>query len=207
MMARFLVLQSCHWQAFFYSIIIVLTVLPFNTSAETEVIHVLEPHQYHNPPEKYCPYFNNRLASQRPLNSCAWFQQNSCCTQPEIDVIFADKTLPQNLQPECSDLLDQLMCYICSPDQYMFYNQTSQTLTVCSSFCNKIYSACQDALFKGLPIRQWYRSGDEFCRARKYDIAMSNCMNFTEFQVSCALSNQSCLFIILLILLLQHYLF
>ncbi|EDV27684.1 uncharacterized protein TRIADDRAFT_53631 [Trichoplax adhaerens] len=197
--------QTSYRLIYFYIVVAVIAAIMLghdvHVTAQSKGVYVLDQQSLDNPPRKYCTYFNNRLAKRQPqLTNCPWFQENACCTQPEVDLIFADRPLPLNLPPECSRLFDQLMCYICSPDQHLFYNQTRQTLTVCLDFCNQIYSVCQDALWKGLPIKHWYRSGDEFCRARRYDVATHHCMNVTEIIVSSAISNHYCLSIILAML-------
>jgi hypothetical protein len=69
-----------------------------------------------------------------------------------------------------------LMCYICAPNQNLFYGQ--EKLTVCEEFCNAWYSACSSAILKGSVIGDLYTNGREFCEKRNFmcePMANKNC--------------------------------
>lgn len=122
----------------------------------------------------YCPYFKNRAPSQQTnLENCTWFRDNSCCLNEELNEILASTTISlQDSSSECSKHTTYLMCYVCAPNQNTFYRD--ETLTVCAEFCERWFTACINAKWKGFAIRSLYSSGREFCEARKFLIASKN---------------------------------
>ena len=116
---------------------------------------------------QFCPFFNNRAPSPQPsLNNCTWFKENSCCQQQEIAATFSKmKPLPGASQ-RCQQHINHLMCYVCSPNQHLFYKK--ERLTVCMDFCEVLLDACRDAILKGSKIGSLYHTGDEFCRSRGF---------------------------------------
>ena len=80
------------------------------------------------PISAHCPYFNNRYlnGTETSLSSnsfCHWYSPHACCTPVEsqrlvegvADNLFVDTT------ESCLDLLNLLVCYVCSPNQSLFY--------------------------------------------------------------------------------------
>ena len=122
----------------------------------------------------YCPYFKNRAPSpQSNLKNCAWFRNNSCCLNHELNEIFSSITTPlQDATDECAKHTGYLMCYVCAPNQETFYED--ETLTVCEEFCDRWYTSCKNAIWKGLVVQNLYKSGTEFCKARKFLVASKN---------------------------------
>ncbi|XP_060588609.1 riboflavin-binding protein-like [Ruditapes philippinarum] len=125
----------------------------------------------------FCSFFNNRAPSPQPsLRNCTWFKKNSCCKQEEIEATFGTvKPLPGS-SPGCQRYTNFLMCYICAPNQNLFYGQ--EKLTVCEEFCNAWYSACSSAILKGSVIGDLYTNGREFCEKRNFmcePMANKNC--------------------------------
>ena len=127
--------------------------------------------------QNYCPFFNNRAPMAQPgLKNCTWFKENSCCLQQEIEATFGRVKPLKGAKLSCQKYLNYLMCYICAPNQHMFYQ--NERLTVCEDFCDKFYQVCDTAILKGSPIKDLYSSGDEFCRSRRFLVSNSNCFNF-----------------------------
>lgn len=117
--------------------------------------------------EQYCPYFKNRGPSrQDSLRNCSWYKENSCCYDEEIEFAFRQLTPLVGTTSECAQYMNYLYCYICAPNQNTFFKDF--TLTVCEEFCNRIYSACENAVLKGRKIKYIYRNGQDFCKARRF---------------------------------------
>ena len=66
-----------------------------------------------------------------------------------------------NSSETCQIYTDYLMCYICAPNQNLFYK--NGVLTVCDQLCDAWYSACSSAELKGYAIGSLYKNGREFC--------------------------------------------
>lgn len=119
--------------------------------------------------QKYCSFFNNRAPEvQRNLKNCTWFKESSCCRQEEIDATFMRVKPLRGASPDCQRYTNYLMCYICSPDQYLFY--LMESLTVCEDFCQTWYEHCQTAILKGSIIRTLYENGKDFCESRRFKV-------------------------------------
>ncbi|CAF4029184.1 unnamed protein product, partial [Rotaria sordida] len=117
----------------------------------------------------YCSFFSNRAPSPQPaLTNCTWFKENSCCRDNEVRLIFSQVRPLIGSSTECTDFINILMCYVCSPLQYVFYR--SERLHVCLSYCNRMYNACATALMKGIPVGKLYANGREFCLSRRFEI-------------------------------------
>ena len=87
---------------------------------------------------KYCSFFNNRAPEvQGNLKNCTWFKKSSCCRQEEIDATFGRVKPLRGASQSCQRYTNYLLCYICSPDQYLFY--LMESLTVCEEFCQAWY--------------------------------------------------------------------
>ena len=121
--------------------------------------------------ENYCPYFKNRAPSPQPdLKNCTWYRESSCCLQHELEIIFASKPPPDGASEKCRRYMNYLMCYVCAPNQNVFYSFAQERLTVCEEFCNQWFDACGEAQLKGTKIQNAYKSGKEFCNARKFSV-------------------------------------
>ena len=120
--------------------------------------------------ENYCPYFKNRAPSpQFNLKNCTWYKESACCLRKELDMILSGVQPLVGASQECQRQTNYLMCYVCAPDQNTFYKD--ERLTVCDEFCQNWYSACSKASLKGSPIGIQFRTGAEFCEARKFLVA------------------------------------
>jgi len=137
--------------------------------------------------EQYCSFFSNRAPSPQPgLMNCTWYRENSCCRDNEVGLIFSQVNLTRyrkktqhypcfiKVRPligsskKCTEFLNILMCYVCSPMQYIFYR--GERLHVCLTYCDRMYSACATASMKGIRVRELYRNGREFCLSRRFVI-------------------------------------
>ena len=138
--------------------IILFSILAVLSAAESTVNH-------------YCPYFKNRAPSpQSNLENCKWFRDNACCLNHELRDIFSAITTPlKAASEECSKHTSYLMCYVCAPNQETFYED--ERLTVCEEFCDRWYTSCQNAIWKGFIVKDLYNSSAEFCKARKFLVA------------------------------------
>ena len=127
---------------------------------------------------QYCSFFNNRAPSAQPgIRNCTWFKENSCCLQQEIEATFGRVKPLQGASPACQRYVNYLMCYICAPDQNLFYQ--GERLTVCEQFCDAWYEACGLAVLKGSIIRDLYPNGRQFCRSRRFKVARTDgCFSF-----------------------------
>ena len=131
---------------------------------------------------QYCSFFNNRAPRAQPgLKNCTWFKDNSCCMQQEIAATFGRVKPLKGASLECQKYVNYLMCYICAPNQNIFYRQ--ERLTVCESFCDALYDSCNSAILKGSVIRNLYSSGKEFCQSRRFQVpdadqAETGCFTF-----------------------------
>ena len=116
---------------------------------------------------QYCPYFKNRGPSrQENLRNCSWYKENSCCHDEEIEFAFRQLSPLEGANGQCAQYMNYLYCYICAPNQNTFFKDF--TLTVCEEFCDHIYNACQNAILKGRKLEHVYKSGQEFCKARRF---------------------------------------
>lgn len=129
---------------------------------------------------QFCPYFKNRGPSkQENLRNCSWYKENSCCHDEEIEFAFRQLTPLAGASSDCAQYMNYLYCYICAPNQNSFFKDF--TLTVCEEFCDRIYSACKNAVLKGRKLKYMYKSGKEFCIARRFETdkeANGRCFTF-----------------------------
>lgn len=139
----------------------------------------------------YCPYFKNRAPEPQPnLKNCTWYKQKACCLQSELDLLFPSVIPPLGATAKCLRYTNFLMCYVCAPDQNLFYE--SERLTVCEGFCNKWFAACREAKLKGMNIKDLFASGKEFCQARKFNVHSAgdgSCFAFEQEIASSSLVN------------------
>ena len=145
--------------------------------------------------ENYCPYFKNRAPAPQPsLKNCTWYKENACCLQTELDLIFPQVLPPLGASKKCLRYTNFLMCYVCAPDQNLFYED--ETLTVCEAFCDKWFAACGEAKLKGMKIEELFKSGKEFCEARKFVVrsgSSPDCFSYDKEIESSALANMPAL--------------
>lgn len=146
--------------------------------------------------QQYCSFFNNRAPKAQPgLKNCTWFKDNSCCMQQEIEATFGRVKPLKGASPVCLKYINYLMCYICAPNQNIFYKR--ERLTVCEEFCNVLYKACGSAILKGSLIGKLYRSGEEFCDSRRFIVSQESCFTFDpSMDINAAQPNQANILVI-----------
>ncbi|KAI6660319.1 VWFA and cache domain-containing protein 1-like [Oopsacas minuta] len=153
---------------------------------------------------QYCPYFNNRpLDQSTPLltssSNCYWYAPQACCTFLEAELVVGETAynLFTESSVECLDLLNLLVCYVCSPNQTNFYQPGR--LAICQDFCNRIFSTCSTAIWKGNTLKQQFNNSTHFCLSRGYtivDISDTNSCFNTGYRIC---KQIGCLFICLFI--------
>jgi hypothetical protein len=150
-------------------------------------------------PPRYCPYFQNRAPSPQPsLDNCTWYKENACCLNEELAIIFSNLLPMAGADGKCLEALNHLYCYVCSPEQSRFFAR--DMLTVCEESCNLIHTKCANALLKGVPWRELYSNGTEFCSARKFRTEKAEtrqCFDFTKLLKSFAMSVRGSVVVIL----------
>ena len=141
--------------------------------------------------ENYCPYFKNRAPKPQPdLKNCTWYKEKACCLQTEIDLIFPLVLPPLGAADKCLRYTNFLMCYVCAPDQNLFYKD--ERLTVCESFCDKWFAACGTAKLKGMNVKDLFESGKDFCLTRKFLVesaSEADCFSFEQKILNSATSS------------------
>ena len=126
---------------------------------------------------QFCTFFNNRAPEIQPgLKNCTWFKDNCCCRQDEIAATFGRVKPLRGASEKCQRYTNYLMCYICAPNQNIFYFR--ERLVVCERFCDAWYSACQTAILKGSKIKDLYSDGKGFCVDRLFKVKNDNCFDF-----------------------------
>ena len=139
---------------------------------------------------QYCPYFQNRAPSPQPsLDNCTWYKEKACCLNEELAIIFSNLLPMAGADAKCLKALNHLYCYVCSPEQSSFF--TRDMLTVCEESCDVVHAMCANALLKGVPWRDLYSNGTEFCTARKFYVeksATGRCFDFVKLFKSFAMS-------------------
>lgn len=165
-------------------VLFVVTVLNGGDSAKSES-------SAFNSKENYCPYFKNRAPKPQPdLKNCTWYKEKACCLQTEIDLIFPLVLPPLGASDKCLRYSNSLMCYVCAPDQNVFYKD--ERLTVCESFCDKWFAACGAAKLKGMKVNDLFESGKDFCLARKFLVesaSETDCFSFEQKILNSAISS------------------
>ncbi|GAU88166.1 hypothetical protein RvY_00912 [Ramazzottius varieornatus] len=100
--------------------------------------------------------------------------QNSCCRQVELDAIFKDIKPILGADEKCTKMLNYMICWVCDPNQHLFYSSQRQELTFCESFCDAILSACQTAIQKGELMAHFYQDGRQFCKNHNFHVPESS---------------------------------
>ena len=61
-------------------------------------------------------------APQGNLINCSWYADNACCQRTEVTSVFGDMYPLYGASTACTNHLNYLMCYFCSPEQYKWYS-------------------------------------------------------------------------------------
>ncbi|KAK2155278.1 hypothetical protein LSH36_244g04005 [Paralvinella palmiformis] len=120
----------------------------------------------------------DRVSSpESSLINCSWYASNACCKRTEVTSVFGEMYPLYGASKECSDRINYLMCYFCSPEQYIWYNRKA---FICEDYCNTVYEHCWAAEYNGTAIGQRYESGTEFCLGQRFEVVggTTNCFKF-----------------------------
>ena len=114
------------------------------------------------------------------LSNCTWYREDSCCERTEVASVFSEMPALLTSNQGCYDRMNYLMCYFCSPEQNLWYNQT---LSICHSYCVEIFSHCGSAEYNGDSLASKYKDGIKFCEALAFNVVENSksdahCFNF-----------------------------
>eukprot|EP01064_Diplonema_japonicum_P034014 TRINITY_DN6884_c0_g1_i1.p1 TRINITY_DN6884_c0_g1~~TRINITY_DN6884_c0_g1_i1.p1 ORF type:complete len:335 (+),score=39.71 TRINITY_DN6884_c0_g1_i1:1738-2742(+) len=116
-----------------------------------------------------CTYFGGKTPKPEPyLRACEQFSSLSCCDRPAAlatqqkklqELISGDRFISGS----CSSLLDSLACWVCSPDQALFYRDNK--IRVCSQMCDTIMKVCGNTIYDHLErtFGDIFDNGSELC--------------------------------------------
>ena len=123
----------------------------------------------------FCSYFGNREPGYEPdLNRCSDYRGNSCCQPDEEEIGFdVDPVFDGDVEGGCQSTVDRLRCWICHPEQNVFYR--NEVLTLCEGMCNRLLSDCGGALWRDGRVRDYYNNGTTLCREMGFNIANTDC--------------------------------
>ncbi|XP_067658660.1 uncharacterized protein [Haliotis asinina] len=163
--------------------------------------------QYEELSKKPCPYFyEKRFAAPSPgLINCSWYSNQACCKRTEVTSVFSSMYPLHQATKICRFQMNYLMCYFCSPDQYLFYRDK---LMVCSEYCDSLYEDCKTASFEGDTIGYKYQNGTAFCEAQNFQVVEgTNCFEYdpTVFDMATRMSQSSIVTVSLVFIV--HFLF
>ncbi len=109
------------------------------------------------------------------LSNCTWYRENACCDRTEVASVFSEMPALLTSDEGCYNRMNYLMCYFCSPVQYLWYNKT---LSICQSYCEDIFSHCGSAEYNGHSLASKYKDGTTFCEALAFNVVESDCFQF-----------------------------
>ncbi|XP_068753678.1 riboflavin-binding protein-like [Montipora capricornis] len=157
-----------------------------------------------------CSYFGSERTPKEAysLSNCAWFRERSCCTRTEVTSAFLGMPRLESSSSNCSNHLNYMMCYFCSPNQFRWVQRGK--VNICQSFCDGIYKHCKDAKFGGKALSSAYSSGNEFCKAQFFSVQdddNDNCFKFDDSLFALASLHKVCwnMFAALLIISFSYY--
>ena len=123
------------------------------------------------PALRKCPVYGGRAPEkQLYLQKCRENRVLSCCTRREADEVMAlNEEFLTTLRGDkyedglCRSVLETLMCWVCSPDQELFYKDGR--VNVCPRMCDKVLDVCSDTVYDHsvLSFSQIFSTGAELC--------------------------------------------
>jgi hypothetical protein len=130
---------------------------------------------------KQCPLIDTSRASAPNwgLRNCTYFRSDACCNAAEVEMALGPSMAQAGLMLEAIDIepsyshlqcrnhLDYMMCFFCSPKQGS-WSDANGRVTVCAGFCNRIYTACERARWRGKRLHDLYANGKAFCEAQNF---------------------------------------
>lgn len=170
------------WRFKIFSIFLVYLVIVSVTRCQILLTEELE----FNTDVQLCSFFGRRSPQpDNKLEGCVWYKNNSCCREYERQSYFYGnaKILSEDfnkskLTPDCIKHFGYLMCYVCAPNQNLFFR--SGRLSVCKTSCDLLYDRCKTSYIDIFgTVEQLYSNGNELCVSRKFvvvdDSLSSNC--------------------------------
>ena len=132
---------------------------------------------------RVCPYWRDKAPEkQLYLQDCAEYNSVSCCTRAEAASIMetTDAWL-ENLDgdryggEQCKAMLRRLSCWVCSPDQELFF--VDGKLRVCERMCNTLLDICADTVFdhSESTFSDLFSSGTALCNHFQYTVDVCSC--------------------------------
>ncbi|XP_050413286.1 uncharacterized protein LOC126827793 [Patella vulgata] len=128
-----------------------------------------------------CPYFLENKEYQRfavpthGLVNCSWYSHKACCKRTEVTSVFSKMYPLYEATKTCSNMMNYLMCYFCSPDQHIWYKQRAR---VCTDFCTNLFEECKSASYNGKKLGSEYENGTSFCEAQDFSVVEGNCFKY-----------------------------
>lgn len=121
-----------------------------------------------------CTYFHGFRypEPQSNLENCTWYSSNACCRRTEVTAVFQSMVKIDGATQDCKNTLNYLMCFWCSPDQYLWF--IDEEAIVCEDFCDIVFQNCSTAFYNGRRILDAYKNGREFCEAQNFRINRGN---------------------------------
>ena len=130
---------------------------------------------------KQCPLIDTSRASAPNwgLRNCTYFRSDACCNAAEVEMALGPSMAQAGLMLEAIDIepsyshlqcrnhIDYMMCFFCSPKQGS-WSDVNGRVTVCAGFCNRIYTACARARWRGKRLHDLYANGRAFCEAQNF---------------------------------------
>lgn len=123
----------------------------------------------------FCSFFGRRSPQpDKALTECVWYKNSSCCREYERQSYFNGnaKILSKDfdkskLTAECFKHFGYLMCYVCAPNQNVFFR--AGRLSVCRSSCDLLYDQCKTSNIDIFgTVEQLYSNGTQLCLSRKF---------------------------------------
>lgn len=123
----------------------------------------------------FCSYFGNREPGREPgLTRCTDYRGSSCCQPDEEDIGFnVDPIFNGGESSNCRRTVNLLRCWICHPQQNLFYK--NETLTLCEGMCDRLLRDCGGAAWRDGRVYNYYRNGNEICKEMGFNVASTNC--------------------------------
>jgi hypothetical protein len=142
------------------------------------------------------------------LSNCTWYRENACCDRTEVASVFSEMPALLTSDKGCYHRMNYLMCYFCSPAQNLWYNQS---LSICHSYCEEIFSYCGSAKYNGDSLASKYKDGIAFCEALAFNVvaknleSKENCFQFDKQLFSRGSNTGSCQWLISTVLIISVY--
>eukprot|EP00755_Sulcionema_specki_P020442 Sspe_Gene.71943::Locus_42771_Transcript_1_1_Confidence_1.000_Length_1401::g.71943::m.71943 len=154
----------------------------YPTISDVKVCIGDEEHTTLNPLLRECTYFGKKPPSKELyLRNCTQFHQLSCCTPREVSQIFTLNAWLNRVSGDrfeagsCHRMLEALQCWICSPDQSLFYR--NYRVKMCTRMCDTVLKVCEGSTFDhhDRTFGDLFGSGTELCEYLQFDVSDCSC--------------------------------